>query len=119
MCLVFIFLTFITLSFFPSFQNAYAEDDNQEVVVLTGNLICLYPVKDTGKVKPIVFHKPCHNEPDHIHFFIDTRRGFGRVYAVEGSEEAINRLEKIQERRNIQLEGKVSGNQMAWILTVE
>jgi len=38
---------------------------------------------------------------------------------VEGSQEAINRLENIPKRKNIQLKGKVSGNQRAWILTVD
>jgi len=114
-----ILISFFYISLFSSFEFAHADNNKDDSVTLTGNLICLYPESASGNVKPIVSTKPCSKEIKHLHFFLETKRGAGKLYAVEGSQEAINRLENIPKRKNIQLKGKVSGNQRAWILTVD
>ncbi len=114
-----ILLSFLSILLFSSFQPAHAKNDQNMDDIITGNLICLYPVRDTENVRPVISTAPCDKEPDHPHFFYDTGRGVEKLYAVEGSEEAINRLKKTSKRKNIQLKGKISGNQRAWIITVD
>ncbi len=118
-----ILISFLYISLFSSFEFARADnnaDNNKDdSVTLTGNLICLYPESDSGNVKLKISTKPCSKEIKHLHFFLEIKKGAEKLYAVEGSQEAINRLENIPKRKNIQLKGKVSGNQRAWILTVD
>ena len=114
-----ILISFLYISLFTSFEFAHADNNKDDSVTLTGNLICLYPESDSGNVKPIISTKPCSKEIKHLHFFLEIKKGAEKLYAVEGSQEAINRLENIPKRKNIQLKGKVSGNQRAWILTVD
>ena len=114
-----ILLSFITILLFSSFENAHAKNDQNTDDILTGNLICLYPISNTENVRPAMSPAPCDKEQDHPHFFLDTGRGVEKLYAVEGSEEAINRLKKTPKRKNIHLKGKISGNQRAWIITVD
>jgi len=114
-----ILISFLYISLFSSFEFARADNNKDDSVTLTGNLICLYPESDSGNVKPIISTKPCSKEIKHLHFFLEIKKGAEKLYAVEGSQEAINRLENIPKRKNIQLKGKVSGNQRAWILTVD
>ncbi len=114
-----ILISFLYISLFTSFDFAHADNNKDDSVTLTGNLICLYPESDSGNVKPIISTKPCSKEIKHLHFFLEIKKGAEKLYAVEGSQEAINRLENIPKRKNIQLKGKVSGNQRAWILTVD
>ena len=112
--LLLIVTSFLTVAVFSS-DSAYAD----ESAVLTGNIICLFPDKNTGKVTAEIYSAPCIDEPEHIHFFMDTGNRNGYVYAVEGSQEVLDRLKKSSDRKNIQLIGKISGNQKAWIITVE
>jgi len=114
-----ILISFLYISLFTSFEFAHADNNKDDSVTLTGNLICLYPESDSGNVKPKISTKPCSKEIKHLHFFLEIKKGAEKLYAVEGSQEAINRLENIPKRKNIQLKGKVSGNQRAWILTVD
>ena len=112
-------LLFLSVSLLFSFKPAYAENDVHKDGVITGNLICLFPDQNSGKVKPEVLTEPCDTRPEHIHFFLDTKKNAGYVYAVEGSDDAINRLKKSTKRKNIDLKGKISGNEKAWIITVD
>lgn len=114
-----ILISFLFLTAFYSLETAYADNNKDDSVTLTGNLICLYPESDSGNVKPTISTKPCSKEIKHLHFFLEIKKGAEKLYAVEGSQAAINRLENIPKRKNIQLKGKVSGNQRAWILTVD
>jgi len=114
-----ILLSFLSILLFSSFEPVHAKNDQNMDDIITGNLICLYPVRNTGNVKPVISTEPCDKEPHHLHFFLDTNRGVEKLYAVEGSEEAIDRLKKTSKRKNIQLEGKISGNQKAWIITID
>ncbi len=112
-------LSFLLILIFSSLEPAYAKNDQNVYEKVTGNLICLYPVRISGYVKPIIDTKPCDKQPEHLHFFLDTRRGVEKLYSVDGSEEAINRLQKITKRKNIKLYGKISGNQKGWIITID
>lgn len=114
-----ILISFLYISLFSSFEFAHADNNKNDSVILTGNLICLYPESGKENVKPKISTEPCSTDIKHIHFFLETKRGGEKLYSVEGSPEAIEKLEKIPERKNIQLKGKISGNQRALILTVE
>jgi len=113
-----ILISFFIISLFSSYEFTYA-DNKDDYVILTGNLICLFSEPDKKNAKPKISTKPCSKDIKHIHFFLETKRGGETLYAVEGSPEAIEKLENIPKRKNIQLKGKISGNQRAWILTVD
>lgn len=76
------------------------------------------PDYDKGTVKPVVTSEPCHGKTPHAHVFLDTRSKEGNVYAVNASPEALARLER-GNKQDVEIAGTVSGNQRAWIITVE
>lgn len=113
----YLFLTaFVVLSF--SFV-ANAEGDVHEEDIIVGNVICLLPNVADGTVKPVIASGPCNGHGQHAHVVLDTRTKEGNVYAVAGSPEAIERLEKTPTRKNVEVKGKIGGNQDAWILSVD
>ena len=109
-------LSFAVLSF--SFI-AMAEEDPHKDDIVTGNVICLLPNVAEGTVKPVIATGPCNGLAPHAHVILDTRSKEGNVYAVKGSPEAIERLQKSPNRKNTEIKGKIGGDQSAWILTVE
>ena len=119
--LVLILLTFLSVPLFLSFSTAYAEKDihKEDIKPVTGNVICLIPDKNSGSVTPVIATSPCVDLPQHAHVFVDFRGEVGQVYAVQGSPEAIKRLEETSKRKEVTINGKIGGNQSAWILTVE
>ena len=98
---------------------AHAEKDVHKDDIVQGNIICLFPDKDSGSVAPVIATSPCDGKPTHAHVVVDTRGEVGQVYAVEGSDEAITRLEKTSNRKGVDVKGKVTGSQKAWIITVD
>ncbi len=114
-----ILFTFLFIAVFTSFEIAHSESSNDESVTLTGNIICLYPETGSKNIEPIISATPCNKEKKHLHFFFETTRRDEKLYAIEGSPEAIKNLQKSQKRKNTQLTGKISGNQRAWIITVD
>ena len=50
---------------------------------------------------------------------MDTRSKEGNVYAVNGSPEAVTRLQALKKKENVAVKGNISGGQQAWIITVE
>ena len=98
---------------------AHAQKDVHKDDIVQGNIICLFPDKDSGSVTPVIATSPCDGKPTHAHVVVDTRGEVGQVYAVEGSDEAITRLEKTSKRKGVEVKGKVSGSQKAWIITVD
>ena len=114
-----ILFTFLFIAVFTSFEIAHSENSNDESVTLTGNIICLYPETGSKNIEPIISATPCNKEKKHLHFFFETTRRDEKLYAIEGSPEAIKNLQKSQKRKNTQLTGKISGNQRAWIITVD
>ena len=109
-------LSFVVLSF--SF-TANAEEEVHEDDIIVGNVICLLPNVADGTVKPVIASGPCNGHSAHAHVVLDTRTKEGNVYAVTGSPEAIERLESTPARKNVEVKGKVGGNQDAWILSVD
>lgn len=108
--------SFVILSF--SLISSAEEDVHKDDIV-QGNVICLLPSVAEGTVKPVIAVSPCNGLPSHAHVILDTRTKEGNVYAVMGSPEAIERLEKTSNRTNVEVKGKIGGDQSAWILTVE
>lgn len=83
-----------------------------------GNVICLLPDYEKGTVKPVVTSEPCNGKTPHAHVFLDTRSKEGNVYAVNASPEVLERIES-GNKQDVEIAGTVSGNQRAWIITVE
>ena len=118
---VLILLSFLSVPLFSSFSTAYAEKDKhkEDIKPVIGNVICLLPDKNTGSVTPVIATSPCDGLPQHAHVIVDLRGEVGQVYAVQGSPEAIKRLEQTSNRKDVEIKGKIGGNQDAWIITIE
>ena len=114
-----ILFTFLFIAVFTSLEFAHSESSDDGMVTLTGNIICLYPETGSKNVEPRISATPCHGEKKHLHFFFETTRRDEKLYAIEGSPEAIKKLQESQKRKNIQLTGKITGNQRAWVITVD
>ncbi len=121
-----LFVSIFSLLFLFAFQQSSFADGHEQAkdvhasdVTVRGNVICLLPDHDKGNVKPFIATKPCNGHEPHAHVMLDTRSKVGNVYAVQGSPEAVERLEK-GNKKDIEVKGKVSGSQQTgWILTVE
>ena len=96
-----------------------AEEDANKEDVLKGNVICLLPDYESGNVKPVISTEPCDGIGPHAHVILDTRTKSGNVYAVIASPEAMKRLQQTSERMNVEIKGKISGDQSAWVITLE
>jgi hypothetical protein len=78
---------------------------------VTGTVFCLLPNYENGTVTPVIATGPCINLPPHAHV-MQTKDG--KLYAVEGSEEAIHKLEtSTHGGMNETIKGKVQGHQGA------
>lgn len=115
----FIFLFVLTFAVMSFSLIASAEEEVHQDDIVTGNVICLIPNYAEGSVKPVIASGPCNGLGPHAHVVLDTREKEGNVYAVTGSPEAIERLEQTSERKNVEVKGKVGGEQSAWILEVQ
>jgi len=82
---------------------------------VSGTLVCLLPNYEDGSVKAVVATGPCTEQEPHMHVVTTSD---GQVYAVHGSEDAINQLESMSDRNNVKLQGKIQGDQGAWVLFV-
>lgn len=113
--------TSLVVMFFAllSVTAVHAEKDAHKDDIVQGNIICLFPDVDSGSVTPVIATSPCDGKPTHAHVVLDTRSEVGQVYAVEGTDEAITRLEKTSKRKGVNVQGKVTGSQKAWVLTVD
>lgn len=94
--------------------SALDESGAKEASV-SGTLVCLLPNYEDGSVQPVVATSPCGEKDQHLH--VVTTSG-GQVYALHGSEEAISKLESATDRNNVELQGKIQGDQGAWVLYV-
>ena len=95
------------------------EEGMNENDILKGNVICLLPEYKSGTVKPVIATSACDGYAPHAHVILDTRSKVGNVYAVQGSPEAINRLQQTSNRKDVEIKGKISGNATGWVITVE
>lgn len=113
----FVSIMFLSFFMFSSISNATVDEHKDDIVY--GNVICLLPDYATGNVKPIIANENCSGHAPHAHVVLDTRSKVGNVYAVQGSPEAIERIQSLKKKTNVAVKGKISGDQRAWILTVE
>ncbi len=82
-----------------------------------GTVFCLLPNYENGTVTPVIATGPCANLPPHAHVILTKDK---KMYAIEGSQEAIHKLETTPEGgMNVAINGKLQGNPGAWILFVE
>ena len=95
------------------------EEEIHKNVTLMGNVICLLPEYKSGTVKPVIATTPCDGYAPHAHVILDIRSKVGNVYAVQGSPEAIKRLQQTSNRKDVEIKGKISGNATGWVITVE
>lgn len=91
-----------------------AHDEGMQTI--EGNVICLLPDYNKGNVKPVIATGPCDKLPPHAHVLMTKD---GKIYHIEGSEEAMHKLETSSERKDVKITGRVEGNQKGWILFVE
>ncbi len=102
-----------------SFYISKAEDPHMQDSV-KGNVICLIPNYEKGMVTPVIATGPCDGYAPHAHVIIEQRGKVGNVYAVQGTAEALKRLEKTSNRTDVVVKGKISGgNDTGWIITVD
>jgi len=95
--------------------SSSALDDKGATQSVEGTLVCLLPNYEDGTVQPVVATAPCGEKDQHLHV---VHANDGQVYALHGTEEAIQNLENSTERDNVKLQGQVQGEQGAWVLYV-
>ena len=95
--------------------SASALDDKGASQTVEGTIVCLLPNYEDGSVQPVVATSPCGEHDQHLHV-VKTKSG--QVYALHGTEDAIKQLEATSDRKNVSLEGKILGEQGAWVLYV-
>lgn len=118
--LMFAMLFSITLAAPNSLAMEHEQDHAHEKDIVQGNIVCLIPDRDKGTVKPVIASEQCHGMQPHAHVIVGTKgehKGF--VYGIEGSPEAIEKLEKMEDRTDVKIEGNVSGTERGWILKMD
>lgn len=98
--------------------NSFAEEVHEDDIIY-GNVICLIPDMEKRTVQPVVANKNCNSPRNHAHVVLDTRSKEGNVYAVNGTNEAVQRLQARTQKKDVAVKGSVSGDQKAWIITVD
>lgn len=87
-----------------------------EETAVTGTIVCLLPNYKSLDFKQVVASGPCTELEPHLHV-IKTKSG--QVYALEGSEESIAKIEGMSSREEVKLQGQIQGEQGAWVLFVK
>ena len=108
----------MAIGLFGSNLNVAAEEVHEDDIIY-GNVICLIPDMKNGTVEPVVANKNCNGPSGHAHVVLETRSKVGNVYAVNGSPQAVKRLQARTKKENVAVKGKISGDQTAWIITVD
>ena len=90
---------------------AYAAGED---VIVQGNVICLVYDKK-GNVTPMI-GGDCSGYPPHQHVLVTKE---GTVYALQGLEDGLVKIAKMPQKTDVQVKGKVQGNQYGWILVVD
>ena len=89
---------------------------SKEDITIKGTIVCLLPNYQAGNLKQVVATGPCSEMEQHLHV---VQTSDGQVYAIHGSEDSIKKLEAMSSRSDVELKGKVQGEQGAWVLIVE
>ncbi len=87
-----------------------------EETEVTGTIVCLLPNYQDLDFKQVVASGPCNELEPHLHVVKTTS---GQVYALEGSEESISKIESMSSREGAKLQGQIQGEQGAWVLFVK
>ena len=87
-----------------------------EETAVTGTIVCLLPNYQSLDFKQVVASGPCNELAPHLHV-VKTKSG--QVYALEGSEESIHKIESMSQREDVKLQGQIQGEQGAWVLFVQ
>ncbi|MBI4228197.1 MAG: hypothetical protein HY693_00600 [Deltaproteobacteria bacterium] len=93
-----------------------AQAKPSEGTSVTGTIVCLLPNYQSLDFKQVVATGPCNELEPHLHV-VKTKGG--QVYALEGTEESIHKIESMSSREDVELQGKIQGEQGAWILFVQ
>ena len=96
-------------------SSSALDDKGAKEASISGTIVCLLPNYETGNVAPVVATGPCGEQDQHLHV---VTTGAGQVYALHGTEEAIKQLEASASKKNVELQGKIMGEQGAWVLYV-
>ena len=97
-----------------SFSTVPTYAANDEVIV-QGNVICLVYDKK-GNVTPMIATGPCDSYPPHQHILVTKE---GTVYNLQGLEDGLVKIAKMPQRTDVQVKGKIQGNQYGWVLVVD
>jgi hypothetical protein len=95
-----------------STNATYAADDE---VIVQGNVVCLVYDKK-GNVTPMIATGPCDGYPPHQHILVTKE---GTVYSLQGLQDGLVKIAKMPQRTDVEIKGKVQGNQYGWILVVD
>jgi len=90
--------------------------DNTAKTTITGTVICVFSNHEQDDVNPVMAEGPCDEYEPHAHF-IQTSNG--QIYAIHGTLETIDSIQKNPQRENVTLSGKVGGNESGWILFLD
>lgn len=93
-----------------------AQPAPSEETAITGTIVCLLPNYQSLDFKQVVASGPCNELEPHLHV-VKTKDG--QVYALEGSEESIAKIEGMSSREDVKLQGQIQGGQGAWVLFVQ
>ena len=96
-------------------ESAARPEPSKETAV-TGTIVCMLPNYKTLTFTPVVASGPCNELEPHLHVVLTKS---GEVYALEGTEESIHRIESMPKRENVEIQGQIQGEQGAWVLFVK
>ena len=92
------------------------ESQKSEERTIVGTIVCLLPDYNMGYVKPVVLIVPCNKKIPHSHIAYTSE---GKIYALHGTEEKINKIETDPNRIDVSITGIVQGNDKGRILYIE
>ncbi|MDA2918825.1 hypothetical protein MYX76_04920 [Desulfobacterota bacterium AH_259_B03_O07] len=99
-----------------SAEHPKAAVTSTEDITVKGTIVCLLPNYGAGNFKQVVATGPCGEYEQHLHV---VHTSDGQVYALHGSEASIKKIESMSNRNEVELQGKVQGEQGAWVLFVQ
>jgi len=91
-------------------------EDNSVSTTVTGTILCVFPDYDQDDVNPVIAVGPCNEYEPHAHFI---QTNDGEIYAIHGTPEKIESIQKNPKREKLTLSGKIQGNESGWILYVD
>jgi len=99
-----------------SAEHPKAAVTSTEDITVKGTIVCLLPNYGDANFKQVVATGPCTEYEQHLHV---VHTSDGQVYALHGSEASIKKIESMSNRKEVELQGKIQGEQGAWVLFVQ